>query len=37
MDILSKVEKVLEEDAEEFMIKMWRMIIFELLKAEYNI
>eukprot|EP00828_Plagiopyla_frontata_P006461 TRINITY_DN1281_c0_g1_i3.p1 TRINITY_DN1281_c0_g1~~TRINITY_DN1281_c0_g1_i3.p1 ORF type:complete len:482 (-),score=108.32 TRINITY_DN1281_c0_g1_i3:64-1509(-) len=32
--IEQKVEKVLDEDAEDFVIKMWRMIIFELLKVE---
>lgn len=36
-EILSKVEKVLDDDAEDFVMKLWRMIIFELLKAEYNI
>jgi len=31
------VEKVLEDDAEDFVIKMWRTIIFEVLKIEENI
>jgi len=26
------VEKVLEDDAEDFVVKMWRTIIFEVLK-----
>ena len=36
-DILKKVEVVLESDAEDFMMKLWRMIIFELLKIEHNL
>jgi hypothetical protein len=28
------VEKVLEDDAEDFVTKMWRTIIFETLKLE---
>eukprot|EP00331_Platyophrya_macrostoma_P020680 CAMPEP_0176468914 /NCGR_PEP_ID=MMETSP0127-20121128/39426_1 /TAXON_ID=938130 /ORGANISM="Platyophrya macrostoma, Strain WH" /LENGTH=603 /DNA_ID=CAMNT_0017862673 /DNA_START=84 /DNA_END=1895 /DNA_ORIENTATION=+ len=36
-EIIKKVSIVLEDDAEEFVIKMWRMIIFELLKLESNI
>lgn len=32
--IIKKVEKVLDEDAEEFMVQMWRTLVFELLKLE---
>lgn len=35
--ILKKVEIILEEDAEEFVVKLWRMLIFELLKLEKGI
>jgi len=43
-EILRMVEKVLEDDAEvniilykDFVIKMWRTIIFEVLKIQENI
>ena len=36
-EIIKKVEKILDEDAEDFVMKLWRMIIFELLKAKLNI
>ena len=36
-EILKKVEKVLDEDGEDFVMKLWRMIIFELLKAKINL
>lgn len=36
-DILKKVKIVLEDDAEDFVVKMWRFIIFEMLKLEHNI
>lgn len=43
--IKEKVEKIIDEEAEvnfcikiqEFVIKLWQVIIFELLKVEYNI
>ena len=48
-NILKKVEKLLDEEAEvinliiftlsfkDFMMKLWRMLIFELLKLENNL
>jgi len=36
-DILKKVEMVLEDEAEDFVMKLWRMIIFELMKFELNV
>jgi len=32
--IMKKVKFVLEEDTEVFVMKLWRMMIFQLLKAE---
>jgi len=36
-DIKSEMEMVLVEDAEGFVVKMWRRIIFESLKVKYTI
>jgi len=36
-DIKSEMEMVLVEDAEPFVVKMWRRIIFESLKVKYTI
>jgi len=36
-DIISEMEMVLVEDAEGFVVKMWRRIIFESLKVKYMI
>jgi RNA-binding protein 25 len=36
-EILDKCETFLEEIAEEFVVKMWKIIIFEILKVENNI
>jgi len=36
-DIISEMEMVLVEDAEGFVVKMWRRIIFESLKVKYKI
>ena len=34
-NILNKVVgKILDEDAEDFVIKMWKVIIFEIMKLE---
>lgn len=30
------VEKVLHEDTESFIVKMWRNLIFEILKIKYD-
>lgn len=35
--IEKKVGFILEEDAEEFVVKLWRMLIFELLKVEKDL
>ncbi|KRW99775.1 hypothetical protein PPERSA_07852 [Pseudocohnilembus persalinus] len=35
--IIQKVEVILEEDAEDFVIKLWRNLIFETLKVEKGI
>lgn len=35
--IEKKVAFILEEDAEEFVVKLWRMLIFELLKVEKDL
>jgi len=34
-NILKRVEKLLDEDAEDFVMKLWRMLIFESLKLEH--
>jgi len=33
--VLKRVEKLLDEDAEDFVMKLWRMLIFESLKLEH--
>jgi len=35
-NILKRVEKLLDEDAEDFVMKLWRMLIFESLKLEHT-
>jgi hypothetical protein len=32
-EILDKIEEFLENDAEKFVIKLWRALIFEQIKA----
>jgi len=36
-DIIAEMEMVLVEDAEGFVVKMWRRLIFESLKIKYSI
>jgi len=31
-ELLSELEAVLDDDAEQFVIKLWRMLIFSVLK-----
>ena len=33
-DLLAELTVVLDEDAEPFMVKLWRMLIFSALKAK---
>jgi RNA-binding protein 25 len=32
-ELLKQLHQILDEDAEQFMIKMWRMLIYEMLSA----
>lgn len=36
-DIIAEMKMVLVEDAEGFVVKMWRRLIFESLKVKYSI
>lgn len=33
-EIIKEVEPVLDSDAEMFVVKMWRMLLFEVLRAD---
>lgn len=35
--MMAKLEKILDEDSEKFIVQMWRFIIFEQLKIKYKI
>ena len=37
MDLIQELQPVLDEDAEQFVVKMWRFLIFSVLKAIDNI
>ena len=34
MEVLGELEQVLDEDAEIFVVKMWRFLVFEVMRAK---
>ena len=35
--ILKKVSIILDKDSDDFVYKLWRMLIFQIMKAEKNL